>query len=110
MYTKEDIRILKILREDNVAWSTIAKVLQKTEGAVRTWWARNQLLLDLPSKPIISRKKTAGRIGLQIKKMVQDNPNLSVRDIEGELKTKFSVETDLPKKAKSAYFFKKTSW
>lgn len=98
MYTEEQVRIIRILREDEVKWSTISKVIQKSEAALKTWWVRNRLLVDLPPKPIISKKKTGGRVGLQIKKLVQENPKLSSRDLVGELRTQFSAEKDLPHK------------
>jgi hypothetical protein len=47
MYTDEQVRIIKTLREDDVKWSTIAKVVQKSEGALMSWWNRNRLLVDL---------------------------------------------------------------
>jgi hypothetical protein len=99
MYTEEQVRIIKVLRGDDVKWSTIAKVIQKSEATLMSWWSRNRLLVDLPPKPIISKKKTGGRVGLQIKKLVNQNPKITARDIVGELQAQFSGEKDLPKKS-----------
>jgi hypothetical protein len=87
------------LRVDDVKRSTIAKLLGKSEAALKTWWARNRLLVDLPPKPIISKTKTGGRVGLKIKKLVQENPKITARDIVGELQAQFPDEKDLPKKS-----------
>jgi hypothetical protein len=99
MYTDEQVRIIKTLREDDVKWSTIAKAVQKSEGALMTWWNRNRLLVDLPPKTVVSKKKTAGRVGMQIKRLVNSNRKYTVREMEVLLQAANPDKKDLPKKS-----------
>jgi hypothetical protein len=99
VYSEDEKRINKVLRKCNVSWKVIAEALQKSEDALMTLWARNRTLIELPAKPIISKKKTGGRIGLQIKKLVKEKPQLSVRDLEGEIRSLFPDAKDLPSKS-----------
>ena len=48
----------------------------------------------LPPKPIISNRLTDGRVGLQIKRLVQHNPKISIREIESRLKKLFGDVAD----------------
>jgi hypothetical protein len=54
---------------------------------------------DLPPKPILRHRITDGTIGVQIKKLVQDNPTIALRDIPGQLEkanADIGVEMTIP--------------
>jgi hypothetical protein len=98
-YSESEKHIIRTLRDEQVSWSIIAKVLKKSERSLITWWSRNRQLLDLPPKDNLSKTITDGRVGLRLKKLIQENPEASVRDLEGELKAYFGEEYALPKKS-----------
>ena len=105
-YTDLEKRIITVMREDGIKYKVIAKILNKKESAIRAWWSRNRLLVGLPDKTIVSKKKTNGRIGLQIKRMIAEDPDLSVRDIEGLLHQEYQGEERVPKKSTICNFLK----
>ena len=95
-YSQQEINQIVTLRNNNVKWKIISQTVNKSETALRKWWEKYQKLKDLPPKPKIDNTLTTGRIGLQIKKLIKDNPKISVRDIEGELKKLFGQATKIP--------------
>jgi transposase len=97
-YTDLEIHQIKTLRRDKVSWDTIGRILGKKPGALRQWWHKNSHLVDLPPAPKISKSKTNSRIGLQIKKIVTDNPRIPFRDIPAELAKVVSNQEAIPQK------------
>ena len=84
-YTEEEQQLIIKLKNDNIKWTSISKILNKNCKSLMNWYAKYQLIKDLPPKPKIDKSKTSGRIGLQIKKITQNNPNISIRDTAVEL-------------------------
>jgi len=97
-YSESEKSTILILRRENIKWDVISELLGKKTNALKKWFSKNRINLDLPPKPIISKRLTDGRIGLQIKKLVQEKPNLSIRDLERELQKLYPEKTDLPKR------------
>lgn len=94
MYTDEQIRIISILRKNNVAWKIIAECLEKKPGAVREWWSQNRINIGMPPKVVIKKSKIDGKMGLAIKKLGIEKPNLALRDYKAELvRQGFAAET-----------------
>ena len=52
---------------------------------MRKWWSEFRLVRDIPPKIILRKKKTDGRIGLKIKQITLNNPQLPYRDYKAEL-------------------------
>src|SRR5690242_5899165 len=96
-YSEEEIHQITTLREQGVNWNIIGAVIHKKPKALSMWWARYQKIKGLPPKPKIDKSITSGRIGLQIKLLHQQNPQLTIRDTEVELKKVLGPETRIPK-------------
>ena len=103
-YSEIEKRIISVMREEEISYAVIAKILNKKESAIRAWWSRNRLLIGLPDKIIVSKKKTDGRIGLQIKRIVQEDPEISVREIERVLLAEYQDPKRVPKKSTISNF------
>lgn len=68
--SEQEKHTIKTMREDRSSFAAIGRVLKKTGNAVKQWWHKNKLLVDLPPKLVARKRKTNGRIGLFIKKHV----------------------------------------
>ena len=75
-YSELDKQKIIKLRNNNVSWENIGIAVGKNKGAVRKWYCKNRANFELPEKPKITKKKTDGRVGLQIKKIVSETPQI----------------------------------
>jgi hypothetical protein len=96
-YTDQEIHQIITLREAGTSWDLIGALVHKKPGALCQWWSQYQKIKRLPPKQKFNKSITSGRIGLQIKKLHQDNPQLTIRDTEVELRKVFGPETRIPK-------------
>ena len=99
MYSEEHKYIIQVLKEAEVPWKVIAKALRKDEVSLRQWWSRNALLLDLPPKVIIKKRKTDGRMGLAIKRLATQVPKIPLRDYEARLIQEGFAQNMIPSKS-----------
>lgn len=97
-YTERQIFEIRTLRDAGQNWEFIAKMMNKNAKSLRSWWSRNKINFDLPPKTVVKKRKTDGRVGSAIKRVVAEKPTLPIRDIPAELKKIFGEEMDLPKK------------
>ena len=95
-YSQEEINQIITLRENNIPWSTIGQLLNKNPANLRKWYSKYKFNSTLPKKIKVDNSKTSGRIGLQIKKITQDNPKITIRDTSVELQKLNPSKTDLP--------------
>ena len=63
---------------------------------MRKWYCKNRANFELPEKPKITKKKTDGRVGLQIKKIVSETPQISVRNLTSALTTSLGPKMPCP--------------
>jgi hypothetical protein len=68
--------------------SVIATQIKKTAGSISTFYCRYIQSQFLPPKEIMSKRKIDVRLGLSIKKIVQETPKLGVRKFKFKLKEK----------------------
>ena len=107
LYSADEKRYIYELRSANVSWKVIGATIQKKPTALRKWWEKNRLIIDLPPKPKIDKSLTSGRVGLQIKKLLECNPQLTIPDIEVELRKVLPPETRIPKRTTISNYLKK---
>ncbi len=96
-YTENKKRIIRAMREHDDSWESISIAVSKPAGNIRTWYSRNRLLFDLPQ---VAKKVTDGRVRLQIKKIIEEIPTISIRDLQSKLSStlssSFSPSTPCP--------------
>ena len=76
-----------------LTWKDIAYVVDHPIGTCRDFyrlWKKNH---SLPPKTIVSHRKLNGSPGLQIKKMLMEDPSLTLRQIQSSLEVDVSHET-----------------
>lgn len=84
-YTDEQKKQIVVLRKGGAKWDTIGELLGNPGDAVRRWWGRNKLIIDLPPVPKVSKSTIKPAVGLEIKRIIRENPNIGVRKIPGML-------------------------
>ena len=99
VYTDQEKATIVRMKAQNTSNKLIGGALNKSENAIQKFWSKYRLLEDLPPKPLIRKRLTNGPVGLEIKKIVRDNPTVPVRVIEKQLKEKFEGIRPTPKKS-----------
>ena len=74
MYTEDEKDKIIKMREKNVTWAVISLAVGKKEGALRQWYWKNRANFGREPKTKVSRN-TNGRVGLQIKRIVDSELN-----------------------------------
>jgi hypothetical protein len=72
---------------------------------VKKYYQRHKQLATLPPRIVLKTTITSGRFGRQIKEIVQQKPDISIRDLESELRVVISPSISTPKKSTIANFF-----
>ncbi len=78
-------RILK-LHEEGVSYRAIGVAFGKTKNAIAKIIKRAKEKAFLGEKTIFKKRLTNGRVGLQIKKIVQETPKIAVADLQLKLR------------------------
>ena len=73
--------------------------MHRKPGALRVWWSQYRHKRHLPPKPKIDKSVTSGRVGLQIKKIQEDNPRITIRDTVVELQKFLGPGHRVPQKS-----------
>ena len=83
---------LKIIESDanGITPRTIAAVIGKSVGSIKTFYCRWKLKSTLPPRVVKNRTKIDGRIGLLIKKQVLDTPKLGLKKLTAKVKESVS--------------------
>ena len=81
------------LKSLNWTWESIATEISSKAETCRAFFKSYKVKLALPPKIKVSKAMIQGSLALKIKRMVQNSPPISYRDIENELK-KDSGEND----------------
>ena len=105
-YSAAEIHQIVTLREAGTPWRVIGRTVKKNPAALCVWWSKYQKIKGLPPKPKIDKSVTSGRVGLQIKRLHQNNAQLTIRDTEVELKKVFGPDTRIPSKSTIHNFLK----
>jgi transposase len=104
VYSEKDIQQIQVMREANLSWGVIAKTIGKSSESLRVWWHRNKKILHIGPKPKPIKTAITGAVGRQIKRIVQDNPRISVRNIA------FQIQGDVrPSKSSIQRFLHKNN-
>ena len=77
---------------NGMAPRTIAAVIGKSVGSIRTFYYRWKMNSTLPPRVINNRTKIDGRMGLLIKKQVLDTPKLGLKKLTAKIKENVSDE------------------
>lgn len=111
----DQIRIIACY-EKGIGPRAIGEVLGRNERTISSFYSKFKLNFNLPSKTIVKNRKTDGRVGLAIKKMVLEHPRFGVRRFAQMLKKIFPDNSNLPsgntiaKYLKENGLVKKKSW
>ena len=96
MHTQEEKVKVYEMKDAGATWKLIGLALNKNPVTVRSWYQRNKINRQLPPKVKVSKKKTDGRVGLLIKKIVIETPKLPLRDYPAALSSQLNDQTPCP--------------
>jgi len=96
MYTDAEKEKLYAMKDAGATWKVIGIALNKNPVSIRSWYQRNKINRHLPPKVKVCKKKTDGRVGLLIKKIVQETPKLPLRDFPSALSSQLNDKTPCP--------------
>lgn len=82
----EELRLIVSMADAGCTNKQIAAATGKKAEAIRQWLVKYRLNQSLPPKVIVDKTITSGRTSLEIKRLISDNPKLTIRDIERKLK------------------------
>ena len=68
--------------------------MKRNPSALRKWWCVNRANVGLAPKVIVKKTLTSGKIGVEIKRLNRENPQLAVRDYPAKLREIFGDEND----------------
>ena len=83
--TYEKRSIVKF-REKGLTYSAIADLLDRSEGTVSSYYARQMAVVDLPEQLVTKKTKITAAMGVAIKRVVADNPKLGLKGMAAKLK------------------------
>ena len=95
MKNENKIGQIRRMRERNIAWKDIAYVLETSKSAARMLMKRADDVAELGEKPVIIKSKFATPVVTKMKEVARDNPDMSIRDLAGELRKIFPTK-DVP--------------
>ncbi|KAI3630732.1 hypothetical protein MIR68_012167 [Amoeboaphelidium protococcarum] len=73
------------LKDFNYSFNQIAEYLKVPLSTIKSYWYRKREIEELGEKPVIIKRATDGNVGRTIKRLRDENPSWTIRDIEREL-------------------------
>ena len=104
--TKEREDIIISARSRSVKFSEIGRVLDLEKSRLTNFHSRHQLMQRLGEPPQITNRLTDGRVGLQIKALVNNQEFHSCRKAVGQLHNLLGPSTPVPSKSSIHRFLK----
>lgn len=101
----EKIRIIACY-EKGIGPRTIAEVLGRNERTISSFYSKFKLNFNLPPKTIVKNRKTDGRVGLAIKKMVLEHPRFGLRRFTQMLENAIPDNPNLPSRTTIGKYLK----
>jgi hypothetical protein len=80
-YNEEEFVKIQELRDLKATWIAISK----NPKSIKRYWQRSKVIRSLPPKEKVSKSKIKGRMSLEIKRFVFNNPSSSIADIISHL-------------------------
>ena len=96
MYTEEERETILRMREEKMTWEAIGLALKKNPGALCTWFSRWQERTLIGPRVVARKKKVRGRLGLQVKHLVMEQPTLSIRKLQPALQQVVGPDIQVP--------------
>lgn len=95
-WKSDDVNKLYELKQAGSTWKQIGIALGRSPAAVRKFHQRNQCVATLPPRIVSRNRKTDGRIGLAIKRIVQTTPTVKISDIPAMLRDEGASPSRVP--------------
>jgi len=108
--TKEQLDDIKRLKEDNLTYESIAKVIKSNANTVKCAFKRMKKNEGLPPKEKKDRSRFNGRFGLAVKKLIINNPAASYKALSKGLKPECATGEAPPSKASVHRFLSKSGY
>ena len=90
--------------------TVIGEILGVNSAAVRKFYERHRNIVDLPTKTMVSKRRTDGAIGLLIKRIALNDSTLSIAGIERELKAQLPAEYWVPSNSTIRNYLKRNGF
>jgi hypothetical protein len=84
------------MRDRSLTWPDISYYLNCGLEQAKQFYKRHLANQTLPPKTIVKKTITTGRVGLEIKKIVSENPKTPYRKIPGILKERIGENFNTP--------------
>ena len=97
MLSQKDKEQILHLKSQEWTWKSISEAVKATPAACRKFFQRHQATADLPPKLRLPKTMIQGSLALKIKRMVNEKPSISYRDIEHELKKHAPGDEHVPR-------------
>jgi hypothetical protein len=97
MLTQKDKGQILLLKSQEWTWKSISKAVKAKPAACRKCFQRDQATADLPPKSRLPKTMIQGSLALKIKRMVNEKPSISYRDIEHELRKNARGDEHVPR-------------
>ena len=81
--------IIRRMRELKCTWNDIGYALDMSGDAARVSHKRQRDLDELGPKPVVKKSKFDAKVMIEMKKLAQDNSEMSMVDISNHLRRKF---------------------
>jgi hypothetical protein len=98
--------IIKMRDKFDISFADISAILDCGSEQAKKFYQRCKLNSILPPKTIIKKSLTNGRIGIEIKRIIQENGKTPYRKIPEILKEKFGNETPIPSASREIFTLK----
>ena len=92
--------------ENKVSPTTVANILGIPKSTITSFWSRYQHVKGLPPKIKTSKSMINGKMGLEIKKIIKEKPTISIRKVEGILKSGLFNDKPIPTRSTIHKFLK----
>ena len=93
MISKDRKEVIVAMKDDGQEWDSICIAVGHTKKAVQGHYYRYKLIAGLPPPVILKKPIVTAHIGLNIKRLIIDNPSMAVREIAAKLENGPSKST-----------------
>ena len=98
------------LKNDNWTWKNISKSVNSPIETCISFYKRHRQTAGLPPKIKVPKTMIKGRLARGIKKIVEENPSISYRDLTEEVKREFGTSQRTPSKSTCHRFLKQSGY
>ena len=109
-FNSDEIEMIFKMKSLQITWKEMGEVLKALPNTVRTAYHRAKIIADLPPKEKRLKSTVSGRLAILAKRIVWNNPQISYRDIPGEVRALIGEDQVIPGYKAFERFLKKSNF